>query len=187
MGNAMTEGVALVVVDVQRAFDDPSWGTRNNPAAESNVQRLLSHWRTAGGPIFHIWHRSDRPESLFSPEHIGYGVKPEAQPVGAEPIITKAVNSAFIGTDLEEQLRRGDISSVVICGITTDHCVSTTARMAGNLGFTVTVVSDATATFDRTGPDGRHWTASEMHDSALASLNGEFASVRKTDAVLGSD
>ena len=96
----------------------------------------------------------------------------------------KTVNSAFIGTALEAHLHREGIRSLVIAGLITDHCVSTTARMAGNLGFDVVVVADATATFERTGPDGVHHTAEQMHRSALASLHGEFAQVRFAGDVL---
>jgi nicotinamidase-related amidase len=99
-------------------------------------------------------------------------------------VIFKDVNSSFIGTDLEERLRKQGASMVVIVGITTDHCVSTTTRMAGNLGFTTYIVSDATATFERRGPDGKHYSAQQMHDTALASLNGEFAAVVDTRTVL---
>jgi nicotinamidase-related amidase len=94
------------------------------------------------------------------------------------------VNSAFIGTDLEQRLREHKIDSVVITGITTNHCVSTTARMAGNLGFNTYVVSDATATFDIKGPDGRHYTADEMHAMGLAEINDEFATVLDTETLL---
>jgi nicotinamidase-related amidase len=176
--------VALIVIDVQQAFDNPRWGDRNNPHAESNVGRLLAGWREAGQPIYHIWHRNVAAGKLFSPDQPGYVVKPEAVPGVGEPVITKTVNSAFIGTDLEQRLRRNDITAVVICGLTTDHCVSTTTRMAGNLGFDTTIISDATATFDRQGPDGRYWSASDMHDTALASLSEEFAAVESTAGVL---
>lgn len=92
-------------------------------------------------------------------------------------MISKNVNSAFIGTDLEERLRRAEISEVVITGITTDHCVSTTARMAGNLGFKTFVVSDATAAHDRVGIHGKRYNARLIHETSLASLSGEFAEV----------
>ena len=148
------------------------------------IARLLSTWRTTQRPIFHIRHRSDEQGRQFSQGQPGYEVKPEAQSLAGEPVITKTVNSAFIGTDLEERLRHDEISAIVLCGITTDHCVSTTARMAENLGFDTTVVSDATATFERRGPDGRHWQAAQMHDAALASLHMEFATIATTQAVL---
>lgn len=177
---------ALIVIDVQQAFDDPSWGARNNPQAEDNVAALLSAWRRTGQPLYHVQHRSQRPGSLFNPDGPGFRVKPQAQPLPGEPVIYKNVNSSFIGTDLEQRLREAGITTVVTCGITTDHCVSTTTRMAGNFGFETYVVSDATATFERTGPDGRHYTAQEMHDTALASLHGEFATVVTTAAVIAA-
>lgn len=94
------------------------------------------------------------------------------------------MNSSFIGTDLEDRLRDQSIDTVVIVGLTTDHCCSTTARMAGNLGFTTYFISDATATFERTAPSGQHYTAEQMHDTALTSLSGEFATILTTEELL---
>jgi nicotinamidase-related amidase len=176
----------LLVIDVQRAFDQPRWGRRNNPQAEANIAALLADWRREDGPILHIQHRNERPGCLFSPEQPGFQVKPEAAPLPSEPVLFKTVNSGFIGTDLEQRLRRGLVEHLVIVGITTDHCVSTTSRMAANLGFGVTVVADATCTFERTGPDGRHWGAEDMHSSALASLNDEFATITDTADLLAT-
>lgn len=175
----------LLVIDVQQAFDDPAWGARNNPQAEANVARLLTAWRAADAPIIHVRHINRDAGGRFSAEAVGFAPKPEAKAQAGEALVTKTVNSAFIGTDLQQMLvDRG--GSVVCVGITTDHCVSTTVRMAANYGFPTTVVSDATATFERVGPDGRSWTADEMHDSALASLNDEFATVLTTDEVLAT-
>lgn len=177
---------ALILVDVQQAFNDPSWGQRNNPEAERNISALLQGWRASGRPLFHIQHRSQQPGSLFNPAGPGFAVKPEAQPLPGEPVLYKNVNSSFIGTDLEQRLREACIGTVIIVGITTDHCVSTTTRMAGNFGFETFIVSDATATFERVGPTGRYYTAQQMHDTALASLHGEFATVVTTDEVLAA-
>lgn len=170
----------LILIDVQQAFNDPSWGKRNNPRAEENIASLLSGWRATGRPVVHIQHRSPRPHSLFHPDKPGYPFKPEAQPLPGEPIIHKDVNSAFIGTDLEQHLRAAGAGTLVIAGLTTDHCVSTTTRMAGNLGFDTWLAGDAAATFDRHGPDGAYYTAEQMHDAALASVHREFATVVKT-------
>jgi len=175
---------ALIIVDVQCGFDHPRWGSRNNPAAESNIATLLAAWRRAGAPVFHFRHDSVLPESPLRPGQPGNQIRPEAAPAPGEPVFGKNVNSCFIGTPLEAELRQRGIQKLVVVGLTTDHCVSTTVRMAGNLGFQVWVASDATATFERTGPDGSRFPAEEMHRTALASLHDEFATVGTTADIL---
>ena len=177
---------ALLVIDVQKGFDDPFWGKRNNQHAESNIALLLAAWRNKKLPIIHIQHCSVEPGSPLRPHQPGNEFKEEAQPAPGEKRFTKTVNSAFIGTELEQYLRNQNISNLVIVGLTTDHCVSTTTRMAGNLGFNVTLISDATATFDRVGHDGVNYTAEDIHTIHLASLNGEFCTVRSTEAVVNT-
>jgi nicotinamidase-related amidase len=176
----------LLVIDVQQAFNDPRWGTRNNPGAEASIASLLERWRHDGRPVIHIQHRNPAAGSLFNPDGPGVRVKDEAAPLVGEPVLYKRVNSSFIGTDLEARLRAMGATTLVITGMTTDHCVSTTTRMAGNLDFTAIIVSDATATFDRRGPDGRYYSAEMMHDTALVSLSGEFATVATTAEVLAA-
>lgn len=185
--SVMTQAVspaALLLIDVQQGLDDPSWGTRNNPGAEQRIAELLAAWRQARWPVIHVQHCSQEPGSPLRAETPGHAFKPAARPREGEPVFPKNVNSAFIGTDLESHLRAAGIGSLVIVGLTTDHCVSTTTRMAGNLGFDVVLVEDATATFDRTGPDGERYSAEQMHRTALASLHGEFARVCSTRQVL---
>lgn len=180
----LPKDAALIIIDVQKGFDDPSWGRRNNPQAESNIARLLETWRKTGRPLFHIQHRSRMPGSVLGPGSPGFEFKDAAKPHSGEPVIQKNVNSAFIGTDLEARLRQNGLKTLVIAGLVTDHCVSTTARMAGNLGFDAYVVSDATATFDRVGPDGRSYKAEDIHAINLASLDEEFATVVDTEELL---
>jgi nicotinamidase-related amidase len=176
----------LLVVDLQRGFDDPRWGRRNNPSLEQRVSDLLGAWRTAGRPVLHVRHMSTDPASPLRPGQPGNEFKREAAPVAGEAVIEKRVNSAFIGTPLEADLRRAGCRGLVIVGLTTNHCVSTTARMAGNLGFATWVVSDATAAFDRVGPDGVAHRAEQIHAITLSDLHGEFATVADTGAVLAA-
>lgn len=182
--NRLPRTTVLLPIDIQQAFNNPAWGERNNPDAERRAAELIAAWRQNGLPIIHVHHINPRAGSLFNPGAQGSLVKPEAAPLDGEPVVTKDVNSAFIGTDLESRLRSQGITTIVTFGLTTDHCVSTTTRMAGNLGFEVYVVEDATATHERTSPSGRHYTAHEMHDTALASLNGEFAKIVSSAEVL---
>ncbi|WP_332898771.1 cysteine hydrolase family protein [Haladaptatus sp. CMSO5] len=180
---ALTDTTALITIDVQQGFDDPAWGTRNNPEMEANLDALLAAWREAGRPVFHVKHHSTEPDSPLRPDQPGSALR-DGLVADGEPVITKNVNSAFIGTDLAARLRDAGITTLVLAGLTTDHCVSTTARMAENLGFTVFVVADATATHARTGYDGTTYDADESHALALAHLNGEFATVLDTEALL---
>jgi len=180
----LPRNAALIVIDVQKGFDDVRWGRRNTPEAEANIARLLDAWRGSGRPVFYVQHSSHLKDSPLSPRAAGHTIKEIVAPRIGEPVIEKSVNSAFIGTDLEMRLRSSGIRTVVIAGLTTDHCVATTARMAGNLGFDTYVVSDATATFDREGADGKRYSAEEVHAVNLASLNQEFAKIVTTNALL---
>jgi len=176
----------LLVVDLQEGFDAPSWGRRNNPHLEQRVADLLRVWRATRRPVVHVRHMSTDPSSPLRPGQPGNAFKPETAPVAGEAVIEKSVNSAFIGTSLEIDLRRAGCRGLIIVGLTTNHCVSTTARTAGNLGFVTSVVSDATATFDRVGPDGIEYRAELIHAMALSDLHGEFATVVDTAAVVAA-
>lgn len=179
---------ALIVVDVQRAFDEweAAGKRRNNPDAVARIADLLKAFRARGAPVFHIRHEGTRPTSSFLPEGSGYAVKDEAREEPGEAVIVKRVNSAFIGTDLEQRLRAGNVTTLAICGATTNHCVETTTRMAGNLSFDAGLVRDATWTFDRVGPDGDRHSAEAIHAMTLSNLNGEFARVVTAEDVIAS-
>ncbi|HET8912431.1 MAG TPA: cysteine hydrolase family protein, partial [Ktedonobacteraceae bacterium] len=182
--NRFPSNTALILIDIQKGFDEPYWGRRNNLDAEANAASLLEAWRDSKRPIFHIQHLSFNPNSPLHSDHPGHHHKDLVRLREGEPLLTKHVNSAFIGTTLEQQLRVQGITSVVITGLTTNHCVETTTRMAGNLGFDTYLVSDATATFDRTGPDGVHHTAEEIQSMTISNLNEEFATIVTTAEVL---
>jgi len=177
--NLRKKNPALLLVDVQKAFlDEDYWGgNRNNKNAEVICGKILNKWRTLNLPIFHIRHSSTNPDSKLHQKSIGFEFNENVLPQKNEPVITKNVNSAFIGTDLKERLDNLGITTLVIVGITTNHCVSTTTRMAGNYGFETYLISDATATFDRIGINGEKHTSETIHLTTLANLNEEFATV----------
>jgi len=183
MSISRTDRPALILVDIQKGFDNIEYwgGQRNNPDAEENAGELLRLWRKHHLPIFHIKHCSSNPDSLLNEANEGNDFKDLVKPISSEPIIKKNVNSAFIGTDLKEQLDNLKITKLVMVGLTTDHCISTTTRMAGNFGFDTFLVSDATATFNKKGVEGQNYPAELIHETALASLNGEFARIVTTE------
>ena len=182
----LPQNTALLVIDMQKGFDDPAWGRRNNPEAETKVSALIAAWRAAKAPVIHVHHDSPSPSGLLRSGTPGHAVKREALPLPGERVLRKTVNSAFIGTRLEAELRAMGVRSLAVVGLTTNHCVSTTARMAGNLGFKTFVAADATATFDRAGVNGEIRLAEDVHNAALSDLQDEFAEIVDTDAVLAA-
>jgi nicotinamidase-related amidase len=172
-------GAALILVDIQKGFGDIDYwgGQRNNPDAERRCSELLGLWRERGLPVCHIQHCSTVLVSPLHASNAGNAFQDIVAPRVGEVVFKKQVNSAFIGTDLQAWLVRSGIGKLIIAGLTTDHCISTTARMSGNLGFETFIVADATATFNKTGVDGQHYSAELIHDTALASLSQEFARI----------
>ena len=175
---------ALVLIDLQKAIDHPSWGRRNNPDAERNVAALLAKWRASGRPIYHVRHDSLEPASHYRPGQPGHEFKPEAQPLTGETVIVKQTNSAFIGTDFEAQLRAAGRNLLIVAGVITNNSVEATVRMAGNLGFDTFLVEDACFTFGRKDWDGREHTAHEVHAMSLSNLDGEYCTVVRAEDVL---
>lgn len=177
---------AIIPVDIQQGFlDETAWGgARNNPAFEKNIERLFQAARAAGIRIIHVKHNSTSSQSPLRKGQPGNEFFPVAMPQDDEPVIEKSVNSGFIGTDLEATLHDAGITNVYIFGLTTDQCVSTTTRMAGNLGFTVRIIDDACATFPKALPNGELIDAETVHKVNLASLHNEFAEVVTTQAAV---
>lgn len=175
--DANLDTTALLVVDLQTGFDDPSWGQRNNPDCEANVVALVHAWREAGRPVVYVRHDSVTPGSPLRPDQPGNALRPELPP---EPdlLVTKNVNSAFFGSpDLHGWLQDRSVTGVAITGVQTNFCCETTARMAGNLGYDTLFVLDATHTFDLPAYGGGVITADELARVTATNLQDEFAQV----------
>jgi nicotinamidase-related amidase len=180
------ENIALILIDVQKGLDRWEYygQERSQPDAESNCAKLLRRFRKHNLPVFHVAHDSADEASPLHPTQSGNEIKNIVAPIEGEPIYKKTVNSAFIGTGLELDLKRKGLSNLVIVGLTAEHCISTSVRMASNLGFNVILVSDATAAFSKIGREGRIITAESVHEVAIACLSEEFAQVTATAELL---
>jgi nicotinamidase-related amidase len=167
----------LLPVDMQQAFDAPPWPRRWNDAVDRNGLKLLAHWRATGRPIVHVKHDSVEPGSTLAPGTPGNAFRAGFEPLPGEPLVTKSVNAAFIGTDLDLRLRRLGAEAVVVFGISTDMCVSTTVRVGANLGWKTILAEDACDCFDL--PDGKGGVvpAEDIHRAHVATLRHEFARV----------
>lgn len=175
----------LLLIDWQKGFEEIAARTpRSSLEAETNARRLLTHWRDKGWPVIHVLHDSVNAGSVFRPGRSGNAPIASLEPEAGEPVLRKSVNSAFIGTDLAARLDRLGRPVVVVTGQSTDHCVTTSVRMGANLGYRMIVAGDATATFDRIDLEGQAIPAETVQRVHLASLNGEFAAVMPTPALL---
>lgn len=178
----ISKNPALILVDIQKAFlekDYPGF-KRNNPNAEQISGDILKKWRQLNLPIIHVRHSSKNPNSKLHKSKPGYEFNDFVKPTTHEIVITKKVNSAFIGTNLKNILIKNKINTLVFVGMTTNHCISSTVRMSGNLGFETILISDSTACYNTKGIDGQIIDCNVIFESALASLSEEFATVIKS-------
>lgn len=171
----------LLPIDMQQAFDAPPWPRRWNHEVDANALALLAAWRAAKRPVIHVRHDSIQPGSTLALGVPGNAFRPGFGPIDDEPLVTKSVNSAFIGTDLDERLKKLGARHVVAFGISTDMCVSTTVRMGANLGWDMILVADACDCFDLPCPHGGPWIpAAQIHTTHVATLAYEFCRLAST-------
>jgi nicotinamidase-related amidase len=176
--------VALMIIDMQIAGSDPTLGERGQLEAEANAARLLAAWRERGEPVIHIRHDDMNPDSPYALGKPGHAFRAEVAPLPHEEVVEKRTTNAFVGTDLMQVLEAHDASQIVVCGVHLEHCVGTTARMAGNLGFMVYLAGDATASLSNASKGGTRFTADEIHSMMLAVLDGDFVKVSDTETLL---
>jgi nicotinamidase-related amidase len=178
------ETPTLLIIDMQKCMANPAAGARNNPDAEQNIAALLAAWRRAGAQVVHVRHMSRFPGSLFWPGQPGAEFQEPLAPLPAEHVVEKNVPDAFVNTGLERWLRVRGVRRLVIVGVSTNNSVEATARTAGNLGFETQVVADATFAFAKADYAGTPRSADEVHAMSLANLDGEYAAVTDTGALL---
>lgn len=174
----------LVIIDMQKAMATYGADMRNNPDAERNILALLTAWRAERGTVVHVRHISRNPGSVFWPGQAGCEFQEQLAPLAGEHVVEKNVPDAFINTGLERWLRVRGASRLVIVGVSTNNSVEASARSSGNLGFDTQVVSDATFAFDKADYAGRQRSADEVHAMSLANLDGEYARIVDTAALL---
>ena len=173
------ETTALLLVDVQKGVNEVKYyggpsGKRNNHSAEENMRCLLAEWRRLGKRVAFTRHNSREINSPLKLE-LETGNQIEGLEInGPDIVVEKDVNSGFIGTSLELELRRSGINRLVVMGFYTNYCIETTIRMAGNLGFDTYLVHDACAAVNTLGHDGEYYEPDLVHNLSIASLHGEF-------------
>lgn len=180
MNKKLPEITALLIIDVQKAIDNPIWsqyGARNHPDAEKNMADILRLWRTSGRPVIHVKHESREPNSTYRSGQIGCDFKACVMPLPGERVVVKQVNCAFIGTNLEALLKESNISCLVVFGVITNNSVETSVRVAGNLGFDTYLVEDACFTFAKPDHNGKIRIAEEVHAMTLANLDQEYCTI----------
>lgn len=166
---------ALLVIDAQESFRQRAdeWADTANPGAVDNIARLVDHARRVGDPVAWITHAEPGTGGVFDPALGFVRVFEELEPRADEIAVTKTTVNAFTSTDLERRLRDLGVSAVVVCGIRTEQCCETTARVASDLGFAVEFVTDATTTSAIAANDG------------LAAVSGDEI-MRRTESILAA-
>jgi len=178
---------ALIVIDVQESFRQrPNWQDTSRPDIADQVGRLVTATRGRGQLVVWVLHAEPDTGTVFDPA-LGYvrlmdGLKPEA----GEPTLTKSSHNAFTTTNLQQMLTTRGIGAVTVCGIRTEQCCETTARVASDFGYEVTFAIDATATTPIELPGRRTLGVDEILERTEYVLAGRFATVKTVDELTRS-
>jgi nicotinamidase-related amidase len=191
---------ALVVIDVQESFRArPLWATTDNPDVAKKVGQLVDAARASGDRVIWVLHAEPGTGNTFDPAGGHVRVMDELSPAADEPLLTKTVHNAFTTTNLQHLLTVAGVRSITVCGLRTEQCVETTARVASDLGYQVTFAIDATATHPIAHPgapadqtveellaDPRTLSAADIAARTVYALSGRFATVKTVAEIIGS-
>jgi nicotinamidase-related amidase len=191
---------ALVVIDVQESFRRrPNWQVVSNPGIVAAVNDLVAAARAAGDLVIWVLHAEPGTGDVFDPVAGHVRLMDGLTPAAGEPVLTKTSRNAFTTTNLGQILTERGIRDLTVCGIQTEQCCETTARLAADLGYDVTFVIDATATFPiahRDAPAGRDVAELIADPRTLGvddiiarteyALAGRFATIRTVAEVTGA-
>jgi nicotinamidase-related amidase len=145
---------ALIVIDVQESFRQrPLWQAISNPGIADDVARLVDGVRASGDFVVWVLHTEPGSGGTFDPASGHVQLIEPLAPRPGEPVLAKTSHNAFTTTNLQQILTQRGITALVICGIRTEQCCETTARVASDLGYDVTFVTEATATNPIPAPD----------------------------------
>jgi nicotinamidase-related amidase len=174
----------LIVIDAQMEYtEEGALALPNLAPALNNVTALLLKGRKDGAEIVHIAHEGSEGRA-FDPAN-GGRIIGQVAPLENETVLTKGLPNSFAHTGLQNHLAGIGRPHLVICGFMTHMCVSSTARVALDLGYETTVVSDATATRALPATDGGEPISAEaLQRSALAALADRFSAINTTADVL---
>jgi nicotinamidase-related amidase len=188
---------ALIVIDVQESFRArPLWAAIDNPDVDVQVNRLVTAARAAGDQVVWVLHTEPGTGGVFDPATGLVRLFDTLAARPGEPVITKTSHNAFTTTNLQQLLTERGVRRIVVCGIRTEQCVETTARVGSDLGYEVVFVTDATATNPIPHPDlpadasveqiladPRTLPAAAVRERTERVLHGRFATVRTVDEV----
>jgi nicotinamidase-related amidase len=186
---------ALLVVDIQESFRArPSWQLINHPDIAARAARLVDAARAAGDLVIWVLHTEPGTGTTFDPATGNVRLLDGLEPVTGEPILPKTAHNAFTTTNLQQLLTQHGVTEIVVCGIRTEQCCETTARIGSDLGYDVVFVTEATATMplphwslpaDATNEqilaDPRTLTAEQVTERTEYALAGRFAAIRTLD------
>ncbi|NUP47200.1 MAG: isochorismatase family protein [Catenulispora sp.] len=191
---------ALIVIDVQESFRArPLWRLIDNPDVADDVNRLVDHARDRGDLVVWVLHVEPGTGTTFDPAggHVRY-LEGLRAPRAGEPELRKTSHNAFTTTNLQQILTERGVGEVLICGIRTEQCCETTARVAFDLGYRVTFVVDATATNPIPHPDApadltpeelvadpRTLSSEAVVERTVFALSGRFATIATVAGVAG--
>jgi nicotinamidase-related amidase len=178
----------LIVIDMQEPFRrSPGWAQLSDPGVVGRVGALVSAARRGGHGVVWVLHGSPGSGGPFDPENGQVRLMEEFSPASGEPVLVKTSRNAFTTTRLGQHLTAAGVDEVVICGIQTEQCCETTARLAADLGYRVAFVTEATATFPIRRPDtGAMLDAAAVIERTEFALAGRFARIATVDTAFGT-